>query len=1196
MTSKFYLPQCVKSFRHKSSLVRHPRIYTGVKLFPCSECGKGFTAKCHLIEHQRLHMDEKTFYYSECGKCSTHKSSLVTHQGIYTAKIQFSCSECSKTFTKRPALFKHQRIDTTKNKLLLSGQMKFYDAICTIAHISTGPLSRTQSPITVPPPHSEIHERNNDQKILELTNKIIQLLTGEGPIRCEDVTVYFCMQDWEYLAGQTDLDVMMENHWPLSSLDASSNRNTPERCARPLYSQDCTEENHSIPQEYQAEDVTDIKVEDTDGEEETYVMGDQQCKEEEIPTDISIDGSSHRNPPERCFHPLYSQDCAEENHSTPQEYEGGDLTDIKVEVIDGDEVTYIIGDPQCKEEEIPTDISTEMSSSSSSGEESVFSPQEMSPEYQPRIKRTKSAATSTDKRKRSHRFSLAENVALVNGVLRNYHQLFGRPSSLSFGIEPKEDIWRRIAEEVSSVGRCRRNATVCRKRFSDCKISVKKKLSIIQQHAQGTGGGPPMNIELVEWELKLRDHLTPDAVIGVSSGLDTGVETTLCRFAREDNTQPTDRIEAPSTSEMSSSSSSREEGILSPQEMSPEYQPKTKRTAPAERSSSAISEDQRKRSHRFSLTENEALVDGVLRNYNQLFGRPTGHTLGTEAKEAIWREIAEEVTSVGRCRRNATVCRKRFSDCKISVKKKLSVMRQQAKKTGGGPPMNIELVSWERRLQYCLAPEPVIGVSSGLDTGTESTVCRFVKEENTHSTEGIKAPSTSSKDVILKRKDPHRPQPSASSGKESGTSRNEPHWPQPKKSTGKDVSSTLKDPHHHQPTKPPGKDVSVKKHPHRPQTTASSGKDVRPTIKAPHVTLSSKSFVKDVEPSRTDLEQAQLNKPSGTSVSGGKRKRKDRHCLTGTSERTMERTDQNADLSSRTEESPRRGDELSRSETMATEQGQQSLQRTALKTESAFNRTVTFDLTQNGTIENMLPQVYDSMKDESSISMSKTPEVREFTQDWEADDKVLTAREDASDHHSENSEDHSTIEQNISQQCSVALLGGDESSSTSLSSETSMIEQVNERRNVDHSNTTPTLEDLDNVFHGTLQSFRKLVKKEVGGIRKELRYFRRTVEDVSKFQEQHNKSIATSFRQIAETFKEIAQTQKEMLLAQQEMIHVLHTKEQDEVLLSPTIESNIEHSSVATESICTLASPTKSPERPPRSKRRIHLPQRFVEN
>ncbi|XP_075071614.1 uncharacterized protein LOC142160651 [Mixophyes fleayi] len=142
----------------------------------------------------------------------------------------------------------------------------------------SGGLSRTQSPITVSPPHSLIHERDNDQKILELTNKIIQLLTGEeGEFRgrCKDI--------------------IMENHQPLTSLDGFCNRNTPERCPRPLYSQDCTEENHSIPQEYQVKGLTDIKIEDTEGEEETYVRGDQQCKEEEIPTDISTaDGRKSR--------------------------------------------------------------------------------------------------------------------------------------------------------------------------------------------------------------------------------------------------------------------------------------------------------------------------------------------------------------------------------------------------------------------------------------------------------------------------------------------------------------------------------------------------------------------------------------------------------------------------------------------------------------------------------------------------------------------------------------------------------------------------------------------------------------------------------------------------------------------------------------------------------------------------------------
>ncbi|XP_075070994.1 gastrula zinc finger protein XlCGF66.1-like [Mixophyes fleayi] len=150
-------------------------------------------------------------------------------------------------------------------------------------------LTRTQNPaqVTVPPPHLLIHEKNNDQKILQLTNKIIQLLTGEVPIRCDDVTVYFSMEEWEYLEGHSGLykDVIMENHKTLMSWDGSSNRNTPDRCLRPLFSLDCTEENHITPQGYQGDNLADIKAEDIKGEEETYVSGDQQ----EIPTDIRTD-------------------------------------------------------------------------------------------------------------------------------------------------------------------------------------------------------------------------------------------------------------------------------------------------------------------------------------------------------------------------------------------------------------------------------------------------------------------------------------------------------------------------------------------------------------------------------------------------------------------------------------------------------------------------------------------------------------------------------------------------------------------------------------------------------------------------------------------------------------------------------------------------------------------------------------------
>ncbi|XP_044148906.1 gastrula zinc finger protein XlCGF66.1-like isoform X3 [Bufo gargarizans] len=86
------------------------------------------------------------------------------------------------------------------------------------------------------------------QKILELAHKMMELLTREVPVRCQDVAVYFSMEEWEYIEGHKDLysEAMMEDHRPLLSLDGSSQRNPPERCPHPLYSQDCLEEKQSL--------------------------------------------------------------------------------------------------------------------------------------------------------------------------------------------------------------------------------------------------------------------------------------------------------------------------------------------------------------------------------------------------------------------------------------------------------------------------------------------------------------------------------------------------------------------------------------------------------------------------------------------------------------------------------------------------------------------------------------------------------------------------------------------------------------------------------------------------------------------------------------------------------------------------------------------------------------------------------------
>ncbi|KAM5126610.1 uncharacterized protein ACMZJ9_021344 isoform 2-T4 [Mantella aurantiaca] len=78
-----------------------------------------------------------------------------------------------------------------------------------------------------------------------------------------------------------------------SHTDGSSNRNPPERCPRPLYSRDSTQESHTIPRR-QGEDPIDIKVEvKVEEKEEINVTDHQSMEHADIVVPVKEEDSFH---------------------------------------------------------------------------------------------------------------------------------------------------------------------------------------------------------------------------------------------------------------------------------------------------------------------------------------------------------------------------------------------------------------------------------------------------------------------------------------------------------------------------------------------------------------------------------------------------------------------------------------------------------------------------------------------------------------------------------------------------------------------------------------------------------------------------------------------------------------------------------------------------------------------------------------
>ncbi|XP_040294909.1 oocyte zinc finger protein XlCOF8.4-like isoform X1 [Bufo bufo] len=214
--------------------------------------------------------------------------------------------------------------------------------------IVAGGFCRNQS-LNNSPQTDVMEESKNDEKILALTNTITQLLTGEVPMGCQDVTVYFSMEEGDNLErpNAPTKDAMSEDQKHIASPDGTRSEKpyeSPPKNSEESQAAQC-EVTSEIPTSTSGTQTLVVK------EEETYEMVDEEAVPEL--SSESTGTSSNGNTPEKHQPPPSPEDFLEDGDQMLQDDQRDDFDDLNIEIKsleDGEEMNKC-GDGQCKEED-----------------------------------------------------------------------------------------------------------------------------------------------------------------------------------------------------------------------------------------------------------------------------------------------------------------------------------------------------------------------------------------------------------------------------------------------------------------------------------------------------------------------------------------------------------------------------------------------------------------------------------------------------------------------------------------------------------------------------------------------------------------------------------------------------------------------------------------------------------------------------